>query len=182
MRTTFLLLLSFICNAYSFCILDVLPVKKLVLIGMPGTGKSTIGKRYADFYSIPFYDIDRILISKNPDILAARDWKSFRQEEKRLFEYLTYKDIYVISAGGGLIEDQSNRKLLNLLKEDDVLIINVNRYVHDNIKNSRILPDTWENLEKKRENFYKELSNYSYLNNKTPNNFISWLKQLDFKR
>jgi shikimate kinase len=173
----FLLLSNFVCFASAYCSLDLLPVKKLILIGMPGVGKSTLAKHYANFYSMPYYDTDKILLEKFPDAFA-RSWEWFRKQENVILEELVKRDFFIISTGGGIIENDHNIKLLEDLKKEGVAIIKIDRNVDFATINTRILPNSWEILNHDRLPLYEKCANYKYDNSKKPNWFISWLKQI----
>lgn len=167
----------FIPSVFSYCTLDIMPVKKLILVGMSGVGKSTLGKQYADFYSLPHYDTDQLLLKKYPAIYA-NSWEYFRKKESDIFNELIQQDFYIISTGGGIIEYDNNLEVFEKLKSDpEVQIIKINRSVSEEIQKSRTLPNSWYILNKDRFPLYNKISTEQFNNDKTPLHFISWLKQ-----
>lgn len=145
---------------------------------MSGVGKSTLAKQYARFYSLPHYDTDTLLTKKYPNIYG-NNWEDFREKESEIFTSLLGQDYYIISTGGGIIEKDENIELFNELKKDpEVKIINVYRDVPEEIKKSRVLPNSWYILNKERFPLYKKISTAEFTNDKTPLHFISWLKQV----
>lgn len=80
-------------------------MKSIVLVGFPGSGKSTVGRRLASRLSLPFYDTDssfeekyRITVS---DFFAKYGENFFRICEKSVLEELLSFPPCVIAAGGG---------------------------------------------------------------------------------
>lgn len=177
MKKSIIFFLTMFSSVYGYCSLDILPVKKLILVGMSGVGKSTLGKQYADFYSLPHYDTDQLLLKRYPAIYA-NSWEYFRKKESEIFNELIQKDFYIISTGGGIIEYDDNLEVFEKLKEDpEVKIIKIDREVQENIQKSRTLPNSWYILNKDRFPLYNKISTEFFLNNKSPLHFISWLKQ-----
>ena len=79
--------------------------KNLVLTGMMGVGKSTIGKKLAKKLKLKFVDIDKVIESKEKstisEIFTNKGESYFRKIEKRVtLEELRKKHV-VIALGGG---------------------------------------------------------------------------------
>lgn len=92
-------------------------MKKLVLIGYMGAGKTTIGKRLSQKLQIPFYDTDSYIEEKQEqcisDIFAKYGEEYFRcLETECLKELLEQEREEVLSTGGGLPLRRENRELL----------------------------------------------------------------------
>ena len=88
--------------------------KNLVLTGMMGVGKSTIGKNVAKKLKLKFIDVDTA-IEKNEKKTIAEIFKSdgekyFRKIEKKISLEILQKNDAVISLGGGAFMDKSIRK------------------------------------------------------------------------
>ena len=80
-------------------------MSRLVLIGAPGSGKSTVGKALANHLNLPFIDTDALIEEKTgkkiTDIFVVDGEDVFRALEfETLKEVLDFKDA-VISLGGG---------------------------------------------------------------------------------
>jgi len=80
-------------------------MKRIVLIGYMGSGKTTVGKALAKEIGLPFYDLDWYIESrmrkKVSQIFAERGEEGFRQIERNmLHEVAEFEDV-VISCGGG---------------------------------------------------------------------------------
>lgn len=92
-------------------------MKKLVLIGYMGAGKSTVGQALAKRMQVLFWDLDAYIEEKQKrsisEIFAQDGEESFRQlETKYLKELLEREEDGVLSAGGGLPLRKENRELL----------------------------------------------------------------------
>ncbi len=90
----------------------------LVLIGLPGSGKSAVGRRLAARHGADFLDLDHEIETASgmtvPEIFAAEGEAGFRRRERRAVAALGPADrtpdlCRVISPGGGAILDPRNR-------------------------------------------------------------------------
>tara|TARA_B100000686_G_C16187340_1_gene664008 strand:- start:93 stop:605 length:513 start_codon:yes stop_codon:yes gene_type:complete len=92
--------------------------KSLILIGMMGSGKSTIGSLISKKLNLEFFDVDRN-IEKNEGmkivhIFKNKGEKHFREVEKNLTIKILNKKNCVISLGGGaFLNDEIRKKILN---------------------------------------------------------------------
>ncbi len=81
--------------------------ERICLIGMPGSGKSTIGKQLSDNLEYSFFDTDEEIEkqekTKIKDIFSKKGEDYFRSIEKTIFDELMNKNKIVISTGGGLV-------------------------------------------------------------------------------
>ena len=88
--------------------------KNLVLTGMMGVGKSTIGKRLAKKLKIKFYDIDKIIEKKEKktitEIFEIKGQDYFRKIEKKISLDILKKSNSVIALGGGAFINSMIRK------------------------------------------------------------------------
>lgn len=90
--------------------------RNIVLVGMPSSGKSTIGKMLADELSMPFVDVD-LEIEKTtkktiPEIFKTQGEKSFRDIESQVIAEIAAKQNCVIATGGGAVLREQNVTLL----------------------------------------------------------------------
>ncbi len=91
--------------------------KSIVLVGMTGVGKTTIGKILAKELRIKFFDIDqeieRISNLKIKDFFKMYGESEFRRIEKITFlNLIKKKETYIISPGAGIYSDDEMRKVL----------------------------------------------------------------------
>ena len=92
-----------------------LGTKPIVLIGLMGAGKSTVGRRIANYLNRPFIDSDNEIEKAAgmpiPDIFETHGEEEFRAGETRVIARLlrTRRDA-IISTGGGAYMDPITRK------------------------------------------------------------------------
>jgi len=86
--------------------------QNIVLIGMPGCGKSTVGQLLADRLGRKFVDADKCieaLAGKTiPEIFADEGEEKFRSLETQVLAELGKKTCIVIATGGGCVTRQEN--------------------------------------------------------------------------
>ena len=92
-------------------------VAPIFLVGMPGSGKTTIGSLVADLLHREFYDCDQVMEIKHdrtiPDIFEELGEDTFRDWETSVLHTLSEQQDTVIATGGGVVLREKNRKLLN---------------------------------------------------------------------
>ncbi|MAV82768.1 MAG: shikimate kinase [Pelagibacteraceae bacterium] len=86
---------------------------KICLIGMPGSGKTTIGRDLAKLIGYKFLDMDETIKKEThstiSEIFKKKGEKYFRNLEREIFKnVLALKDKLVISTGGGIILNNAN--------------------------------------------------------------------------
>ncbi len=90
--------------------------RNIAFIGFRATGKSTVGRILAEKLGRTFVDMDRHLTANfGRDIscwVKLRGWDSFRREESSLLRVLAGSRGIVVSTGGGIVLDPSNREIL----------------------------------------------------------------------
>lgn len=88
----------------------------VVLIGMPASGKSTVGKKLAHILNRPFYDTDTLIEERIgmtiAEFFAQNGEQAFRAIEKDVIAGLSQNGGAVIATGGGAILDQDNVRRL----------------------------------------------------------------------
>ncbi len=87
----------------------------VVLCGMMGAGKTTIGIKIADLTGRRWYDTDQLIVDQHgkiSDIFEYYGEAHFRKLETEIIKELADKDGLVISTGGGLVLKKENNELL----------------------------------------------------------------------
>ncbi len=89
-----------------------LDTKNIILIGMPGCGKTTLGKLLAKKLGRPFYDADDIFTKtyeiSPADVITAEGEEVFREMEHKISKELGKLSGAVISCGGGVVTREYN--------------------------------------------------------------------------
>lgn len=92
-------------------------MQNIILIGMPGCGKSTVGKALADACCKAFVDADHEIVrmagKSIPSVFAEDGEACFRQLETRVLEQLGKGSGLVIATGGGCVTRPENYSLLH---------------------------------------------------------------------
>lgn len=90
--------------------------RPLVLIGLMGAGKTTIGKKFAEYFSIPFIDSDKeIEITAGcsiADIFEQYGEDEFRRVENQVIQRLLTQSPLVLATGGGAFMHPETRRFL----------------------------------------------------------------------
>ena len=88
----------------------------LVLIGYRCTGKSTVGRVLAEVLGWPLVDTDTLVQERAGrsirQIVAEEGWPAFRRLEREVVAEVAARDQQVVSAGGGVVLDPDNTRLL----------------------------------------------------------------------
>lgn len=93
----------------------MIDIKNIVLIGMPGCGKSTIGRLLAQKLGADFFDADELLAvweGKSIEELFVLGEEVFRSAEIRTIARLAEKEGAVIATGGGVVKKSENMERL----------------------------------------------------------------------
>ena len=97
---------------------EALPRSKvpIVLVGLMGAGKSTVGRRLARRLDLPFVDsdeeIERAAVHTIPEIFDRFGEASFRDGERRVLRRLIEGGPKVVATGGGAFMDPETRTLI----------------------------------------------------------------------
>ena len=90
--------------------------ENLVLIGMPGSGKSAVGKTLTETTGKPLADTDQLIVEKAgksiPEIFREDGEPAFRDLESEIIRELSLQGGQVISTGGGAVLRPENVTLL----------------------------------------------------------------------
>jgi shikimate kinase len=136
--------------------------EKYFLVGMPGSGKSTIGRLLANKIELPFIDLDEVIVESEgqaiSEIFKSKGEGHFRElERKCLINQVKLNGGFVLATGGGAPCFFDNMNLMN--KGGTTIFINVspevlfNKFSKKGIKKRPLLTNL------SRENLYLELRN-----------------------
>jgi shikimate dehydrogenase len=85
----------------------------LVLVGMPGCGKTTVGRALARLSGKPFVDLDERIVDSAgasiPEIFAQEGEETFRHLESLVLDDVCTQGGQVIATGGGAVLQAENR-------------------------------------------------------------------------
>jgi len=148
-------------NGVESAIVRALGDRSIVLVGMMGAGKSSVGRRLAARLGIPFVDADTEIETAAgmtiPEIFEKHGEAYFRAGEARVIARLLDNGPQVLATGGGSIMDQHTRDLIHIkgisvwLKADlDVLMKRTKR------RNDRPLAEKIKDLLPLREPVYAQ--------------------------
>ncbi|ORX93798.1 3-phosphoshikimate 1-carboxyvinyltransferase [Basidiobolus meristosporus CBS 931.73] len=107
------------------------PEASIVLIGMRGAGKTTLGRAAASALSRQFVDIDHYMEEKLnttiPQFIEANGWVQFREQESQLLvEALEqYPNNAIIACGGGIVETPSSCEVLKKFAKEKGPVIQI---------------------------------------------------------
>ena len=91
--------------------------RPIVLVGLMGVGKSTVGRRLARRLGLPFVDSDSEIEGaaglSAAEVFERYGEQDFRDGERRLVARLIEGEVRVIATGGGAYVDPRTRELLN---------------------------------------------------------------------
>lgn len=156
-------------------------MRNVVLVGMPGCGKSTIGKELANILGRKFVDADSRVAEKAgmsiPDIFQTYGEAEFRKLESEVLAELGKESSLVIATGGGCVTKEENYNHLH----QNGHIYWVNRDIH-------CLPTDGRPLSKRgdltamfalREPLYRQFSDYRIDNNAEISSAVEQIKKME---
>ena len=159
---------------------------KICLIGMPGSGKTTLGKEIARIFDYEFIDMDSLIKKetglKISQIFLNKGEEYFRSIETSILEKIILNDKkIIISTGGGIV--LRNQKILE--KTYNIYLeCNINTLVK-RLGSSKERPLIGDNIVKnvnqlliEREILYKTISNAIVDSNKTKKNIINQIQEI----
>jgi shikimate kinase len=103
----------------------------LALVGMMGSGKTTMGRVLAKHLGKVFVDSDEEIIKRTgvtiPHIFDIEGEAGFRQRETAAIRELVGRDNMVLATGGGAVLEEQNRAML----QQNAIVIYLRASVHD---------------------------------------------------
>ncbi|MDN5248655.1 MAG: shikimate kinase [Alphaproteobacteria bacterium] len=90
--------------------------RSIILVGLMGVGKTTIGKSLARLCQLPFYDTDKEIEDCSQlsikDLFTIYGESEFRALERRVITRVLSKNRLIVASGGGSFIDDYNRQLI----------------------------------------------------------------------
>ena len=87
--------------------------KSIVLVGLMGAGKSTVGKKLATLVELPFFDadheIEKVSTMTIPELFEAYGEAEFRDLERRVIARMLEEGPIVLATGGGAYMNEQTR-------------------------------------------------------------------------
>jgi shikimate kinase len=143
----------------------------IILIGLPGSGKTTIGRQLAKRLRLPFVDSDQAIEERLGgsirDFFEREGEARFRDLEQSVIDELTQGPSCVLSTGGGVVLREANR--VHLRARGQVFYLRstpeevFRRIRHDRSRPLLLVPDplqTLRDLYAVRDPLYRETAHY----------------------
>jgi shikimate kinase len=153
-------------NSQEADIASALGTRSVVLVGMMGAGKSTIGRRLASRLRLPFLDADTEIEAAAgmsiPDIFESHGEPHFRDGEARVIARLLDNGPIILATGGGAFLREETRNRISdkavsiwLKAEADIIMRRVKRRADRPLLKTADPAGTVERLIGEREPFYQ---------------------------
>ncbi|KAF3935947.1 hypothetical protein ABW19_dt0202036 [Dactylella cylindrospora] len=146
----------------------------IVLIGMRGAGKTTMGSWASKILGLPLIDLDTLLEQEAgktiPEIINDSGWEGFRELELELFsrQLKTKPKNHIFACGGGIVEVPAARQLLTKYHSSGGIVIHIHRdigKVMDYLQIDKTRPayvDDMMAVWQRRRPWFYECSNYQF--------------------
>ena len=135
----------------------------VVLVGMAGCGKSTIGRTVADALGKTFVDLDEEIEKREgktiPEIFAEKGEEYFREIERQVVADVCVKTGQVIATGGGAVLDERNVEWMKANGKVVWIKRDVERLARDGRPLSKDL-ETVQKLFDEREPIYRRVADF----------------------
>lgn len=153
-------------------------LKNIVLIGMPGCGKSRIGKLLSETLGRPFADCDRMIVDRAgniENIFAEHGEAYFREVETEVIKDISRESGYIISTGGGCVTQDRNYDLLH----QNSFVIWLKRDINALPTDGRPLSKSvkLEKMYAVRKPMYEKFADYIIDNNSSPEETVEKIKE-----
>lgn len=140
--------------------------KNVVLIGMPGCGKSSVGRTLSVLTGRPFFDTDQLAREKTgmtiPEIFAQKGEKGFRELETEVLKEIGKQSGAVIAAGGGIVTVPENRYWLS--QNSTIVLLNYDIEKLEIAGRPLSLEKSPRQLFAERKALYEEWSDHAFYN------------------
>ena len=155
---------------------------RIYLIGMPGAGKSTIGKMLASKLNYEFIDLDNYIEHEAmlfvDEIFSLYGEEYFRALESNCLKELT-SDNLVIACGGGIVKDPHNKELMDgiCIRLSVPLDVIEERIAKQNVIRPLLETKTLKDIYLERKDLYENFTEY-YVENVDSNKALAEIIKL----
>jgi shikimate dehydrogenase len=163
--------------------------KHVILVGFMGSGKSTVGKLYAQQNGLPLYDCDQTIVEMRgmniPDIFSNEGETAFRKYELEALKATLAKPLGIVITGGGIVSTDEGRKLLTDIDAATVWLRvsfeDAAKRVQEDRHNQRPLFADLKKAEKlflERQKWYQQVAGFTLDTDATPQTIVDNLISL----
>ena len=142
-------------------------MENIILIGMPGSGKTTVGRLLAEKTGRTFVDADEAIVQAAgksiPEIFAQDGEEAFRALETQVLRQLGKKPGQIIATGGGCVTRAENYNLLHQNGKVFCLERTLNQLPTDGRPLSQVA--SLDQMYQQRKPLYQHFSDYHVSNN-----------------
>ena len=161
-------------------------VKPILLIGMMGCGKSTLGQMFAKRLGRAFIDLDGEIERREgrsiPDIFAAEGDAGFRKYETAALLDALCADNAVIATGGGIVTREENIAAMRekglvvwLCRPLEEIIADVRQDTRPNLAGNK--EESMRTLYAQREALYQKAAHMRFCNSAPPKKSVRMLEE-----
>lgn len=148
--------------------------RSIVIIGMRGAGKTTMGQHAARVLGRPLVDLDQAMEAEQkrtiPEIIKQDGWEGFREIELQMLQKALKEkpNGHIFPCGGGVVETPAAREALKSYIAGGGIVIHVYRDIEKVIEYLQIdktrpaYVDDMLEVWLRRKDWYQECSNYQY--------------------
>lgn len=159
--------------------------QNIIIIGMPGSGKTTFGKALAQRLNRDFYDADDVIVEQEgktiPELFAISE-DCFRDAEVRASQALAKKSGIVVACGGGVVKRSENMDIFKktgtvffLDRSPDDIVSDVDVSTRPLLKDGK---QKVYDLYDERIALYRDAADYCVPNNKTIEEVLDAFEEL----
>lgn len=138
----------------------------LVLVGPMGVGKTTIGKKLAHLWNVPFIDTDALIVKEHGEIskiFETRGEAFFREVETNALKHSLVAPA-VIATGGGIILSEENRTLLR--NQQVIYLVTNGKHISHRLQGTRrpLLKNgvsDWQKIYQERKPLYELVAKHT---------------------
>ncbi len=149
--------------------------ENIVLVGMPGSGKSTVGKLLAQNMNRPCFELDDIIAERAgmtiPEIFAKGGETLFRQIESEVIFDISQQNGAVIITGGGAVTREENYAPLHQNSRIYRITRDLDKLATEGRPLSKSI-DVLKEMEAVREPMYRRFADVTYKNDGTPEEVV----------